>query len=146
MTVFLRRPSCSNKQITAPHVFDLEHGMALHTMQGKRCSSCGEGDISPFFSCCGRNLGYILELRRGCPFKTCVCSVTSGLLSSYDGHLRNLHEAWQGNTDPSRGEAGDCESLSRCHSDIGIPINFQQQSLSTLEALNSAYPRGVKVI
>ena len=31
----------------------------------------------------------------------------SGLLSSYEGHLRNLLEAWQGNTDTSRGEAGD---------------------------------------
>ena len=31
----------------------------------------------------------------------------SGLLSSYEGHLRNLLEAWQGNMDASRGEAGD---------------------------------------
>ena len=81
--------------------------MALHTRQGKWCSSCGEGEISRFFSSCGRNLGYILELGRGCPFKTCVSSSTSGLLSRYDGHLRNLHEDWQGNTDTSRGEAGD---------------------------------------
>ena len=71
---------------------------------------------------------YILELRRGWPFKSHVCSVTSRLLSSYEGHLRNLLEAWQRNTDASRGEAGDPVSLSRCHSDIGIPINFQQES------------------
>ena len=58
----------------------------------------------------------------------CVCSSTSELLSSYEGHLRNLHEAWQGNTDTSQGEVGDPGSLSCCHSDIGIPINFQQES------------------
>ena len=51
----------------------------------------------------------------------------SGLLSSYEGHLRNLLEAWQGNTDASRGETGDPGSLSSCHSDIGIPINFQEE-------------------
>ena len=36
--------------------------------------------------------------------------------------------AWQGNTDTSRDEVGDPGSLSSCHSDIGIPINFQQDS------------------
>ena len=30
--------------------------------------------------------------------------------------------------DASRGEAGDPASLSSCHSDIGIPINFQEES------------------
>ena len=41
------------------------------------------------------NMGDILELQQGLPFKTRVCSATSGLLSSYEGHLRNLHEALQ---------------------------------------------------
>ena len=54
--------------------------------------------------------------------------MTSGLLFSYEGHLRNLLEAWQGNTDASRGEAGNPMSLSSGHSDIGIPFNFQQES------------------
>ena len=36
-----------------------------------------------------------------------VCLVTSGLLSSSDGHLRNLNYTWQDNTDASGGEAGD---------------------------------------
>ena len=31
-------------------------------------------------------------------------------------------------SDTSQGEAGDPGSLSCCHSDIGIPINFQQES------------------
>ena len=52
----------------------------------------------------------------------------SGLLSSYLGHLRNRHEATQGNRNASRSEAGDRVSLSSCHSDIGIPINFQEGS------------------
>ena len=52
----------------------------------------------------------------------------SGLLSSYKGQLHNLSEAWKGNTDASRGEVGNQGSLSSCHSDIGIPINFQQES------------------
>ena len=52
----------------------------------------------------------------------------SGLLSSYEGNLRNLLEASQGNMDASQGEVGDPETLSSCHSDIGIPINFQQES------------------
>ena len=42
-------------------------------------------------------------------------SVTSGLLSSCKGHLRILLEAWQGNRDASRGEAGDQGSLFSCH-------------------------------
>ena len=53
---------------------------------------------------------------------------TSGLLSSYKGHLRNLLQGWQGNTDASRGKVGNPVSLSSCHSDIGIPINFQEES------------------
>ena len=50
----------------------------------------------------------------------------SGLLSSYDGHLRNLQEDWQGNMDAARGEVGNPASLSSCYRAIGIPINFQE--------------------
>ena len=88
-------------------MFDWEHGIALHAMQGNRASSCGEGEVSYVFSSCGGNLGYLLELQWGWPFKTHVCSAMPGLLSSYDGHLRILHEDWQGNTDASKDEAGD---------------------------------------
>ena len=58
----------SFKQIKAPYVFDWENAMALHAMHGNRDSSRGEGEVSWVFSNCGRHLGYILELRRGCPF------------------------------------------------------------------------------
>ena len=51
-------------------MFDLENGIPLLAMQGNWASSHGEEEVSWVFSSCGRNLGYILELRRGCPFKT----------------------------------------------------------------------------
>ena len=51
----------SIKKIKAPYVFDWEHGIALHAMQGNRASSPGEGDVSWDFLSCGWNLGYILE-------------------------------------------------------------------------------------
>ena len=72
-------------------MFDWEHGIALHAMQGNQASSLSEGEVSWIFSSCGGNLGYIYELRRAWPFETRVCSVKSGFLSSYDGHLRNLN-------------------------------------------------------
>ena len=71
---------------------------------------------------------YILELRRGWPFETRVCSAKSGLLSSYDGHLRKLNYACQDNTDASEGEPEGQASLIRWHSYIGIPINFHEVS------------------
>ena len=70
-------------------MFDWENEIALHAMQGNRASSRGKREVSWVFSSCGGNLGYILELQRGWPFETRVSSAKSGLLSSYDGHLRN---------------------------------------------------------
>ena len=69
-------------------MFDWDYEIALHAMQGNRVSSPGEGDVSwNFLSCC-RNLGYILDVQRGWPFETPLCSANSELLSTYDGHLR----------------------------------------------------------
>ena len=64
----------------------------------------------------------------GMVLQTRVCSARSGLLSSCEGHLTILLEAWQGNMDASQGEAGGPVSLSSCHRDIGILINFQEES------------------
>ena len=72
-------------------MFDWEYGIALHAMHGNRASFPREGDVSYDVSSCGRNLGYIRELQRGWPFETPLCSAKSGLLSSKDGHLRNLN-------------------------------------------------------
>ena len=57
--------------------------------------------------------------------KTFVCSATSGLLSIYDGHLRNRNWGWQDNTDASGGEAGDQGSRSSWNNNIGIPHNLK---------------------
>ena len=89
----------SIKQIEAPYIFGWVHGIALHGKQGKWASCSGEGEVSWVFSSCNRNLEYIPELRREWPFQTRVCSATSALLSSYNGHLRNLNNAWQDITD-----------------------------------------------
>ena len=95
-------------------MFDLEHGIALHSVHGKWASSRSKGEVSWFFWSCGENLGYNRMLRQGWSFKARVCSVTSGLLSSYQGHIRNLNKACQGNTDASRDDAGDRGYLSSC--------------------------------
>ena len=61
---------------------------SLHVLLGK-CSNSAckaaesglisrRGEVSFVFSSWGRNLGYILELRQGCPFETRVFSVKSG--------------------------------------------------------------------
>ena len=81
----------SVQQIKAPYLFDWEQGIALQEMQGNRASSFSERELWLFFSSCSGKLVYVLELWRWKTLKTFVCSVTSGLLSSYDGHLRNLN-------------------------------------------------------
>ena len=82
---------CSIKKIEASYVFNWEYDIALHEMQGNQASSPSEGYVSWDFSSCGRNVGYILVLQRGKPLETTLCSAKSGLLSSYDRHLRNLN-------------------------------------------------------
>ena len=72
-------------------MFDWEDAIILHAKLGNRESALGDRKVSWFFPSCSGNQRYILELQQGWPFKTRVCSVTSGLLSSYDGHLRNLN-------------------------------------------------------
>ena len=52
----------------------------------------------------------------------------SGLLSSYEGPLKNLNYTQQDNMNASGGETGDRGSLSSWNSDIGIPIHFQKES------------------
>ena len=111
-----------------PDVFEEEYGVALLPMQENQSSSCGDGEVSWFFSSCGRRLGFPLELRWGWPLITRVFSATSGLLANCERHLGILLEAWQGDRDASRGEAGDPVSLCSCHRDIGIPIDFQEES------------------
>ena len=79
MTVFLGTLWSSIKAVKTAFMFDRKHGLSLHAMQGNRASSHGRAEVSWLFSSCSMNLGYILQLRRGWPFKTCVSSATSGL-------------------------------------------------------------------
>ena len=72
-------------------MFDWENAVALDTKPENRAPSGGEGEVSWVFSSCGRHLVYILELQRGWPFESGVCSAKSGLLSSNDGHLGKLN-------------------------------------------------------
>ena len=67
---------CSIKKIEAPYVFNWEYDIALHEMHGNQASSPSEGYVSWDFRSCGRNVGYILELQRGWPFETPVCSAS----------------------------------------------------------------------
>ena len=62
--LFLGTLWSSIKQIKAPFVLYLEHGIAEHEMQENCASSLTEGEISWIFWSCGRILGYTLELWR----------------------------------------------------------------------------------
>ena len=54
--------------------FVLKGGCLLHEENFKKNNFL----LSWVFLSCGSNLGYILELQRGCPFETLVCSLKSG--------------------------------------------------------------------
>ena len=71
-------------------MFNWEYNIALHEMHGNQASSHSEAYVSLDLASCGQIVVFILELERGWQFETPLCSAKSGLLSSYDGHLRNL--------------------------------------------------------
>ena len=128
------------KEIKAPFMCDVQHGIALHAVQGNRASSRGEGEVSWFFSSCGGNLGYILELRRGWPFHPRVSSATSGLLPSCEGQLGMLLEAWQAIVMPLQLRRETKGPFPRATEILGLLSTFtRSQASSPLEALISAY-------
>ena len=77
----------SIKQVKAPYVFDVEHGIVLHAMQSSWPHLTAKGKPHGFSPVAAGTWG-IFSSYGGCPFKTQVCSVTSGLLLSYEGHLK----------------------------------------------------------
>ena len=81
----------SIKQIEAPSLFDWKNAIALHAIQGNQGPSLVEEEVSWFLSSYGVNLGYILELQRGCSFETEVGSAKSGHLCTYNGNIRNVN-------------------------------------------------------
>ena len=65
---------------------------------------------------------------------------SSGLLSSYDGHLGKLYYAWQENTDTSGGDqGGQPPLLVRTVILVFLTIFTKSQASSPFEALNSAH-------
>ena len=82
-------------------MFDGENGIALHAMQGNWASSRGMGEVSWFFFELRWELGVHSRVKAGMAIQTRVCSAMSRHLSSYERHLRNIYEAWQGNTHAS---------------------------------------------
>ena len=64
VTEFLWTLCSSTKQIHAPYLFDEEHGLAFHSMQGNQASSHGKGEVSWIFSSCGGNLANNLDLEQ----------------------------------------------------------------------------------
>ena len=83
---------------------------------------------------------YLLELRRGWPFETRVCSAKSGLLSSYDGHLGKLNYAWQENTDASGGDReAKCPLLVATVILVFLSIFTKCKASSPFEAFYSAH-------
>ena len=81
-------------------MFDGEHGIALHVIQGNRASSPCEGVVSGFSLSCGRILAYILELWRDGYSKlmfvlrrqdSCLVTMdTSGISLRLDRAIRTL--------------------------------------------------------
>ena len=117
----------SIKQIKAPKVFALEHAIALQATQGNRIISQR-----------GRSFMVFLHLRR---ISELYSRVMAGMILQTSCLFRDIrtpvslrgspHESPRrlaGQYGPFSGEAVDPGSLSSCDSDIGIPINFQQES------------------
>ena len=63
--MFLGTPWNSPKEVKAPTLFDVEHGIALQAMHVNGASSRVEEEVSWFFSSCGCNLGFPQKLRWG---------------------------------------------------------------------------------
>ena len=127
------------KEVKAPFLFDGEHGIALHALQGNRAPSHGEGKVSWLFLSCSRNLGYILELRHGWPFKTRVFSATSGLMFTDEGQLGILPEPWSAIGTPLEVMWETQGSFPVATGILGFLSIFKgSQASSPFEALNSA--------
>ena len=96
-----------------------------------------------FFSSCSGNLGYIPELRQGRPFKARICSVTSGILSRYEGHRINLLEACRATKTVIEVSLEIQGTFLVATVILRFPSTFKKsQSSSPFEALNSAWLSG----
>ena len=93
-------------------MFDAEHGTALEAMQVNQASfHCQRGNLMVFLDFRWEP-GVSFSVKTEMYFKHSCFSATSGLLSSFQGHLRILLESWQGCRDTSGVEEGDQVSTS----------------------------------
>ena len=76
----------------------------------------------------GQEPGVYSRVTAGMSIRNWSCSVKSGHMSMYQGYLRNINNAWQDNTDASGRLVGVQVFFSSSHSDIGILINFHEES------------------
>ena len=78
----------------------VNQGFLPLSLETRNCSACSAGESGLIFQRAGslmvflellREAGVCSRVTAGVILKTLDCSATSGLLSSYDGHLRNLN-------------------------------------------------------
>ena len=85
---------CSSiKQNKTPYLFDWEQGITLHSIQGNRGLIPERAASLIFFLDLWRETGLCIRVMAGVAMKNYVCTLTSGFLSSYDVHLRNINYA-----------------------------------------------------
>ena len=82
-------------------MFDWEKAIALDKMQTESGLISQGGESLMGFLDLRPEPGVYSRVTVGCPFETGVCSVKSGHLSRYEGHLRNVNYGWKDNTDAS---------------------------------------------
>ena len=92
MTVFLGTLWCSIKKIEAPYVFNWKSEIALHEMQGNQPSSPSEVYVS-WDSRVVAGTWVYSRVTVGMAIRNSSLFSEIRLLSSYDGHLRNLNYA-----------------------------------------------------
>ena len=88
-----------------------------------------------------QELWFPLELRQGPLEMAPVASGKSCLRASYEGPLRIPLQSISGSMSSSEGEAETSGFLSSADMDLGVPMEFQQESqvASHLETWNSAF-------
>ena len=90
VTVFLGTLWCSIKKIEAPYVFDGNTGLLCMQCRGIEPHFPARG-MSHTISRVAAGTGVYTGVTAGMAIRNSTLSVKSGLLCSYEGHLRNLN-------------------------------------------------------
>ena len=128
VTVFLGTLWSSIKEVKAPFVFDVEHGIGLHAMPVNRASPHSEGEVSWFFlSYDGDGPSKLVSVQRSQDF-CLVARNTSRFSSKFGSAIGTPLEM-------SRVTNGPFPVATVI---LGFLTIFKNQALSPFEALNSA--------